>query len=276
MPNNRRTPDPNSDMLDPDTIQALLEQQGSFDLKRMPTDLRQLPPTAAGLANLKVYQDKALNGTTTGGYVVEPPDGADADRMDNALFLRPTNQQPTTAGHEIEHLLARRGIGAASDQNKVYDELLGDPNRRMEFVNNVVSVGPYLKDKYGVESAYLDPKMVKFQGPLAKNLIYEQLATLASIESTKGVDLTKDPVLRKSLFKDKDVRETYNAITGLRQTRLDAKDLPPYTRQAEKPDPTQSTAQSTAPTVGAIDKLKKLIGMAEGGSVPHAGNKKII
>jgi hypothetical protein len=71
-------------------------------------------------------------------------------------------------------------------------------------------------------------------------------------------------VLRKTLFKDKDVRETYNAITGLRQTRLDARDLPSYTRQPELAEP------------GTVDKLKKLIGYANGGYVANAGNKKDI
>ena len=65
------------------------------------------------------------------------------------------------------------------------------------------------------------------------NLAFEQMATLASIEAAQGVDLTKDPYLRKNLFKDRKVREVYNALTGLRQTRLDSKDLPPHTRQKE-------------------------------------------
>ena len=82
--------------------------------------------------------------------------------------------------------------------------------------------------------------------------MYEQLASLAGYEAANNVDLTKDPVLRKTLFSDKDVRETYNAITGLRQTRLDARDLPTYTRQ---PEP------------GITDKLKKLLGFASGGPV---------
>ena len=78
------------------------------------------------------------------------------------------------------------------------------------------------------------------------------------------MDLTKDPVLRKTLFKNKEVRETYNAITGLRQTRLDARDLPPYTRQSEPTEP------------GVIDKLRKMIGYANGGYVENAGTHKII
>jgi hypothetical protein len=83
------------------------------------------------------------------------------------------------------------------------------------------------------------------------------------LEQRHNVDLTKDPELRKTLFKDPAVRETYNAITGLRQTRLDPRDLPPHTRQPEN-EP------------GFMSKLKKLIGFADGGTVPHAGNNKLI
>ena len=84
----------------------------------------------------------------------------------------------------------------------------------------------------------------------------------AGVEAAQNVDLTKDPVLRKTLFKDRDIRETYNAITGLRQTRLDAKDLPPYTRQPEEPS--------------MVGKVKKLLGFANGGHVDHAGRKRDI
>ena len=135
----------------------------------------------------------------------------------------------------------------------------------MAFVNAAIDAAPYLKEKYGLSNAYFDPQQRELQGARTKNLLYEQLASLAGAEVAQGVDLTKDPVLRKTLFKDKDVRETYNAITGLRQTRLDAKDLPPYTRQPE-----------TGADVGAVSKIKKLIGLANGGAVPEAKNTKLI
>jgi hypothetical protein len=77
-------------------------------------------------------------------------------------------------------------------------------------------------------------------------------------------------VLRKTLFKNKNVRETYNAITGLRQTRLYARDLPPYTRQSEPTEPTEPAEP------GMMDKLKKMIGYANGGYVENVGNNKLI
>jgi hypothetical protein len=123
-------------------------------------------------------------------------------------------------------------------------------------------VYPHLKEKYGIKSAYLDPEMLKFQEKAGRlpNLLYEQLATLASIEDTQGVDLTKDPVLRKTLFKDQDVRETYNALTGLRMTRLDARDLPPMTRVPEK---------GSEKEAGLTDRIKKMLGFSKGGDVSN-------
>jgi hypothetical protein len=59
------------------------------------------------------------------------------------------------------------------------------------------------------------------------------MADLVAIEAKTGTDITKDPYLRKNLFKDRETREIFSALTGLRQTRLDAKDLPPHTRQKE-------------------------------------------
>ena len=88
------------------------------------------------------------------------------------------------------------------------------------------------------------------------------------------LEIDNDPVIEQKLqnltstirnyFKDKNIREAYNAVTGLRQTRLDSKDLPPYTRIPEPADP------------GMMDKIKKYLGFANGGYVENAGNKKLI
>lgn len=220
-----------------------------------------LPPNALGIPQLLMYDVPVLDRSNTTGFVMPKEKPGEADRM----FLAPKTGAGTIS-HEAEHLLAQRGLGDASSINSKFDELIGDKKAPMAFVNAAVEAGPYLEEKYGLKNAYFTPKMVSFQGARAPNLLYEQLASLASIEQTMGVDLTKDPVLRKTLFKDKNVRETYNAITGLRQTRTDPKDLPSYTRQPEKPEP----------ELGMVGKVKKLIGFAEGGTVPEAGNTKLI
>ncbi len=241
--------------------------------------------TYQGLVNPQVRRDYALEGSSTGGYVMESPylrDNYANMGIPDEMWMNPENKNPAqTASHEANHILARKQLGAAANINQKFDELLGDfttrknkageeekkylGRKRTDFVRAASEAYPYLKEKYGIESAYLDPKMLEFQAKAGKlpNLLYEQLATLASIEDTQGVDLTKDPVLRKTLFKDRDVRETYNALTGLRMTRLDRHDIEPMTRVEE-------------PTTGTIDKFKRMIGFAEGGYVENAGNKKLI
>jgi len=212
-----------------------------------------------GVPGATVRNMPVLENTNTRGFVFtqkgEKP-------VSDTMFVRPSADQQTIA-HEAEHLLAKRGLGRGSSINSKFDELYGDNGQaaRNTFVRNAVDMAPYLEKKYGITDGYFSPDMLRFQGPYAPNLFYEQLASLSAAENVHGVDLTKDPELRKTLFADPKVRELYNALTGLRQTRLDSKDLPPYTPQ---PEP------------GYIDKLKKLIGFAKGGSVDNAGNKKLI
>ena len=223
-----------------------------------------------GLPGVQYYDVPQLRDTGTHGFVYSPNDSKTTKKMSDVIFLNPSRtreQEQGIIGHEAEHLLARRQLGSGSALNTKFDELMGGGDRygrdkRYEFVNNAVKAVPYLEEKYGFETnAYFHPKMVTLQGRLAPNLLYEQLASLSALEQKHNIDLTKDPELRKTLFSDPNVRETYNAITGLRQTRLDSKDISPYTRQSEP---------------GFFDKLKKMMGYAEGGYVPQAGNNKLI
>jgi len=254
--------------LDPRTLEQLREE--GFDpesVQKREVPSREQPYTSAGLPSLQVMNTPQLQNTNTLGFVLGSNRISNFDKnraQSQAVFLSPDSGKNVLA-HEQEHLLARQQLGTGVALNNKFDELMGQKNdwARHEFVRNAVGAADYLKTKYGIDDAYFSPSVLR-QGGTA---LYEQLATLAGYEAANNVDLTKDPVLRKTLFKNKDVRETYNAITGLRQTRLDARDLPPYTRQPETPDP---------PTPGMIEKLKKLIGYANGGFVANAGNKKDI
>ena len=259
--------------LDPVTIKALEQNRGTAAYLRPMAIPQNAPPTVtAGIPGLKMYEDPFLERTNTGGYMVDASPKMTAD----ALFLRPNPQTPErgmmTTAHEAEHLLAKRQFDTGpSAINRMFDQLSDNPKSkdlRATFVQDAVKAFPYIQEKYGIESAYFDPRMLKIQGSRAPNLAYEQLATLASIEATTGVDLTKDPYLRKNLFKDREVREIYNALTGLRQTRLDAKDLPPHTRIKEKDS-------------GRISDFMESIGgksFSEGGFVdkPLSGGSKLI
>ena len=250
-----------------EATKRVLIREGLYGERMIPdTNTKDAPYTTSGIPGLVVNRVPYLDSTNTGGFVVSADSSGNGPTLSPDMFVK-TKAGPDVIAHEAEHLMSRRQLGGAHEINKKFDELVGDPYKRWDFVNAAIDAGPYLKEKYGLENAYFDPRQRDIQGSLLKNLLYEQLASLAGAEVAQGIDLTKDPVLRKTLFKDRNVRETYNAITGLRQTRLDAKDLPPYTRQPES---------SSTTDLGTIDKLKKLIGLADGGMVPKAKNTKLI
>ena len=244
--------------LDPRTLDQLREIGiDPSRLKERTTPFRDQPYTTAGLPSLQTLTAPELQNTNARGFMLGSNVIADFNKnraQTQALFLRPDADKNVIA-HEQEHLLARQGLGTGSAINRKFDELLGKKGTalREQFVKDAIASRSYLKEKYGINDAYFDPSMLK-QGGTA---LYEQLATLAGYEAANGVDLTKDPVLLKTLFKNKDVRETYNAITGLRQTRLDARDLPTYTRQPELAEP------------GMVDRFKQLLGLSQPANVQY-------
>jgi hypothetical protein len=228
--------------IDPMTAE-LLRLAGRTEVERTPAPIpRDMPTSSFGLPNLQLYKDRALNPGEA--YVVSPNERTKTEqfekvhRQNPAVFLEPKLiADKASIAHESEHLLARQQLGKPSEINTIFDQLVDNPKQgraiRNQFVKDAAKVYPYLKEKYGLNSMYFQPEMLDFQGPIAANLAYEMLADLVGIEAKTGTDITKDPYLRKNLFKDRETREIYSALTGLRQTRLDAKDLPPHTRQKE-------------------------------------------
>lgn len=250
-----------------------MAQSGISNATSSPAKLDRMPSTAAGLPSLRVRDLHALEGTNLLGFILDSNRVKDADnnrRREQTVFKAPS-AGADTAAHEIEHLLARQNLGHSVAVRDKFKELLEqgelvNPGLKAlqksgAFRRGLIEALPYLKEKYGLDNAYMSPRFINEDGHVG---MYEILATLASAESSQNVDLTKDPELRKTLFKDKDVREAYNAVTGLRQTRLDPRDIPPYTRIPEKEQP------------GVASKLKQLIGFANGGAIPNAGNQKLI
>lgn len=215
-----------SNGLDAETIALLRKEQKPVErMRRVPAP--EGIPTLLGTPGLQVHEDPSLSDANP-GYMFSKFSPVDA------MFVKPGAGKDVVA-HENEHLMARRQFAHPAYLNTVFDEMAGKKGDvlRNKFVQDASKVYPYLQEKYGLKSSYFQPEMLKYQGDVAPNLAYEQLADLAAIEATTGVDLTKDPYLRKNLFKNRETREIYNALTGLRQTRLDSKDLPPHTRQKE-------------------------------------------
>jgi hypothetical protein len=229
-----------------------------------PPHSRELPYNAHGLASLQVRDMPYLEGTNALGFVFSSNDNKKRDanrRADQTIFVRPSANSDTVA-HEAEHLMARQGLGDATLTRDKFKELLGNDWKTQwkgtsSFLNGLLASAPYLKEKYGIDNYYTTPKFIMEQGETG---LYEILATLAGTESAQRTDLTKDPELRKTLFKDKNVREAYNAVTGLRQTRLDARDLPPYTRQPE-------VDENKTKNDGILKKITKSLGFQGGGRV---------
>jgi hypothetical protein len=253
--------------LDKETLDVLREHGYNVDTLRKTSLPKDAPVTAsAGIPGLLVYEDPSIKGTDIGGYVTPRFSPVDAMFLQSDLSKKDVQEN---IAHEAEHLLARRQLGYGYKINNLFDEMTGNTKHRAQFVQDASKVAPYLEKKYGISSAYLDPKFLEAQGTeIAPLVLFEQLATLASFEQTQGIDLTKDPYLRDNLFKDRKIREAYNALTGLRQTRLDAKDLPPHTVQKEK-------------NAGILSDLREKLKskkFKKGGSVdaPLPGNHKFI
>lgn len=229
-----------------------------------------MPYNTAGLPGLMVRNMPYLENTNASGLVLSSNRLADEQRnraLQQNMFVQP-QAEPQVIGHEAEHLLARQNAGFAEMPREFFNTLVEQGGTKAyravpQFLDGLVESLPYLEKKYGIKNGYMNKDFIKEDGRLG---LHEIFATLAGAEATLGVDLTKDPELRKTMFKDKAVREAYNAVTGLRQTRLDPRDLPPYTRVPEKQEGNQ----------GFMDKVKKLFGYAEGGMIPEAGNKKLI
>ena len=81
-----------------------------------------------------------------------------------------------------------------------------------------------------IPDVYFEKLMYKNQSRFGSPgaLFEEQIATLSALEQLTNKSLTKG---MPELFPDDKSAAIYDAITGLRQTRLDAKDLPPFTPQ---------------------------------------------
>ncbi len=251
--------------LDPGTQEMITrsDPRSQFALRPAPASVS-APYTLSTIPGVRALYDEtlALGDRETGGYanpvlkMTKRATGKEFPTSD-VVFLQPGRaaaQDLQTRAHEAEHLLAKRGLGDALAINAKFDELMGNSKARRQFVEAAVKMQPYLEKTYGTQSSYFTPEMFAFQERKGKGpvLLYEQFAELAAIEQATGKDLTKDPELRKTIFKDKKVREVYNSMTGLRQTRLDARDLAPYTPIPEK-EPSM------------MEFIRGRLGFAEGG-----------
>jgi len=255
------------DTLSKEQITSLLDRGvNPYQLGSVPQ--KDMPYTSAGASQLQGIGVDNLRRGLLGTNIseVSPTSGKYTGR---SYILMNRNQSPqefkTTLSHEMEHALAAQGLEPQGRTiNTEWDKLSGDhpTSDRSSVIKRIAQHAPYLQSKWGLdpENAYFSSK-IKGANP---SLLEEQFATLSSLEQDKNKRLTDDPYVRENIFVTPEQRAAYNALTGLRQTRLDAKDLPPYTPQPDKSDPTM------------MDRVKSLFGYANGGYIPQAGNSKLI
>jgi len=181
--------------------------------------------TKAAIPNVTIKEYNKPNSNQRGFFNSDEPTVLNINKA-NSL-----NSRKETVFHEADHALANKMLGHAMIINRKYDELTEKRGGldRYKLVSELVNSRDYLNQKYGLESGYFHPKMLEIQGPLAPNLLAEQLAVLSAIEQRQHIDITDDLELRKTVFNNPRTRENISALMGLRQTRLDARDLPPYT-----------------------------------------------
>jgi hypothetical protein len=265
----------NLDKITPDMMRSMLNEEGVHPAQVSSLTLakqKRIPYTAAGLSALNVGEapmSPGLGGFTVPEYKNDEPTGKSAIVMNS---LGPNFRQ--TLGHEIEHALELQGGHKIHNEWDRLTEKDKDGDR-FNIVKKLVDHAPYLQSKWGLdpENAYFTREMMDYQGGRAKNLLKEQFASLSSIEQAKNKRLTDDPYIRKHVFTTPEQRAAYNAVTGLRQTRLDPRDLPSYTAQEDKSDPGYSPNPKST-----MQKLKSALGFANGGMVDKSvkgGNKLI-
>jgi hypothetical protein len=177
---------------------------------------------------------------------------------------QPKKELAITRAHEAEHALEAQGIGGVTSINSLWNSMVGKggPDRG-EIVKRLVQHAPHLIKAYGLPD--VDAKSGYFSSDVlgrsdARNFLDEQLATLSALEQVAGKRLVTDPYVRKHILKTPAEREAYEALTGLRQTRMDAKDLPPYTRQ-----PGSTSIKEDPDNPGFMAKIRSMLGLRQGG-----------
>lgn len=232
------------------------------------------PYTMAGIPSLiGEYTQGSLapniSGVTLGSF---QPQGRSRQSV---IAYNPQDKNPSyTRAHEAEHALMFQGAGSLNEYNKIWDNLVGKKGASRETIyKRLIDHADYLQKHWGlpkedVESGYFS-KAYKDKPSL---LWSEQMASLSAIQQLKNKRLMDDPYIKKNIFKTPAEREAFEAMTGLRQTRLDAKDLAPYTRSKGSTGNEDYTVRDVYNPEG----LKSLLGYANGGMIDAAGNKKLI
>ena len=227
------------------------------------------------------------------GYV-EPEQILEHPGQPNVLNIN-TKLSPgtaeTTTLHELEHTMDLRGgdiLGRPkvrySDNNyRAYYLMDRDWRPINQTVKNIVNNKEKIEQFFGrpIESGYFSPKSLDnlMAAGDEQSLFKEQIATLAALEQATGKSLTQDPEMR-NIFPSTKMMAVYDALTGPRQTRLDARDLPPHTPQPSYMYETNPVMRFLKEKLGSKNEygvpVRRADGSPEEGEMgPYIGNPNI-
>jgi hypothetical protein len=204
-------------------------------------------PVSRSAKELKAYTE-AMNpavktftgglGMGTRGYIYA--DQPDIINLNTALT---PGEREVTMLHELEHSMDARGgdiygrpnfakMGGMDNNYRAYT-LMGNRWDSVEdTVKNMVDNREKLEKFFGrpLDNSYFRKDSYDNLNKVGKTkaMFSEQLASLSALEQTTGKFLTQDPEMRE-LFPNTKMMAVYDALTGPRQTRMDARDLPPHT-----------------------------------------------
>lgn len=209
--------------------------------KEGPTD----PYTKAGVVGLLDYTTPQMQDASILGLSVpaknKPP-----------MVVRRPNDFHTQA-HEYEHALMQQSGRTSRDFVHEFIRELNAKGRNGDvdvanIVNGLIQNKDHLVKNWGLPQVMADESYFGkgAAGRTSARLLPEMFASLSALEQQTGKRLVDDPVIREKVLNTPEKRAAYDAFTGLRQTRLDARDLPPYTLQAEK-------------SLSFIDRVKELL-----------------
>jgi len=170
----------------------------------------------------------------------------DPSTINLSPILSPGSREETML-HEAEHSMDARGgdlLGRPKvrnmDNNYRAYYLMGSRWAPVNMtVKNLVDNKDELEKFFGrpLDNSYFRKEtyanVAKDGDPSA--LFSEQLATLSALEQQTGKFLTHDPKMRELIFpsnplyNNTSMMAVYDALTGPRQTRMDARDMPPHT-----------------------------------------------
>lgn len=166
------------------------------------------------------------------------------DRI-NVLNTLTPGQRERVLLHEAEHSMSLRGGDIQGELDSKGRPIIMDNAFRAvallkgnelpvrEFVKNVALNKDKIDAFFGEPSFGSEFKKQSYEELRRRGrelaLFEEQLASLSALEQATGKFLTQDKEMRKLLFPNTEMMAIFDALTGPRQTRMDARDLPPHT-----------------------------------------------